>query len=115
MSVEDGLNRINEALKSDKFTIDPTLMASKEYVKNEVAQAQLNDKEVDLSGYATKEDIKNMVSINPDTGKSDKAMDFNVGALKVDSAEVFKEIIINKADFDKISSKDPHTKYLVVE
>lgn len=35
------------------------------YVKNAIAEAELNDKDVDLTGYATKDDIKNFITEVP--------------------------------------------------
>ena len=36
--------------------------ATEEFVTNKIAEAELNDKDVDLSGYATKEDIANFIT-----------------------------------------------------
>lgn len=37
-------------------------LATENYVKNAIAEAELNDKEVDLTGYATKDDVAEAVS-----------------------------------------------------
>ena len=37
-------------------------LATENYVKNAIAEAELNDKEVDLTGYATKDDVAEAIS-----------------------------------------------------
>ena len=39
-------------------------LASENFVLNKIAEAELNQKEVDLSGYATKDDLTNYVTLN---------------------------------------------------
>ena len=39
-------------------------LATENFVLNKIAEAELNQKEVDLSGYATKDDLTNYVTLN---------------------------------------------------
>lgn len=49
--------------KVSELTNDLSL-ASENFVLNKIAEAELNQKEVDLSGYATKDDLLNYVTLN---------------------------------------------------
>lgn len=56
--------------KADKVHIHPEYLteqdlfnyATKTFVKNAIAEAELNDKEIDLTGFATKDDLNGLVS-----------------------------------------------------
>jgi hypothetical protein len=65
-SLEDYALQSSVDALSDKVDaiVIPSLngYATEEFVINKIAEAELNDKDVDLSGYATKEDIVNFVT-----------------------------------------------------
>lgn len=50
-------------------------LASEDFVKSEIARAQLEGEEVDLSGYATKDDIKNFITVVPDEYITENELD----------------------------------------
>ena len=68
------------ALKAELPSIEG--LATEDYVLAEIAKAQLNEGEVDLSGYATKDDLKDLA----DTAYVDE----KIATIELPEAEIFK-------------------------
>ena len=62
--VTDFISEIPEEYVTETELASKTY-ATETYVKNAIAEAELNEKEVDLSGYATKDDIKGFIKSIP--------------------------------------------------
>lgn len=60
--IDDGIIAVHDALeekqpKGNYLTEVPSGYATEEYVRNKIAEAELNDKDVDLSGYVQKAEL----------------------------------------------------------
>ena len=66
-------NGVTKRIKSNELidTVDLTGYATETYVQNKIAEASLSGGEVDLSDYATKEDLNNKANVSHTHTKSD--------------------------------------------
>ena len=98
------------ALKSEIPSIAG--LASEEYVAQKIAEAELNDKEVDLSAYATKTELQNAIDNiqHPSTDLSDYA-------TKAEVEVAIDNIVIPEVDLSNYATKDeiPSTEGLASE
>ena len=87
--------------------------ATETFVTSKIAEASLSGGEVDLSGYATKDDLKTKANTSHTHTTSD-VTDLNLS--NIDAASLNGKKFsgpMTKAEYDAISDKDPNTIYLV--
>ena len=87
--------------------------ATETFVTSKIAEASLSGGEVDLSGYATKDDLKTKAN-TAHTHTTSDVTDLNLSNIDAASLNGKKfSYVMTKEEYDAIVDKDPNTIYLV--
>ena len=117
-------SEMSSALSTKANTSDiPSLngYATETFVTNKIAEAQLSGGEVDLSTYATKEELNNKAdktAIPTKISQLENDSDYLKSTDTIDADSLNGKKIsepMTKAEYDAIVDKDPNTIYLVDE